>query len=48
MVKIGASLKLLRGCKPFCQVMELRVMDYLVAEVTEDLAVILNDMPEGW
>jgi hypothetical protein len=29
-------------------VMELRVMDYLVAEVTEDLAVILNDMPEGW
>ena len=29
-------------------IMELRVNDFLVAEVTEDMAVILNDMPEGW
>lgn len=29
-------------------VMELRVNDFLVSEVTEDMAVILNDMPEGW
>ncbi len=48
MVKSVACLKLLRGCKLFCQVMELRVMDFLVSEVTEDVAVILNDMPEGW
>jgi hypothetical protein len=28
--------------------MELRINDFMVAEVTEDVAVILNDMPEGW
>jgi hypothetical protein len=48
MVKSDACSKLLCGCKLLCQVMELRVMNFMVAEVTEDLAVILNDMPEGW
>jgi hypothetical protein len=29
-------------------VMELRVNDFLVSEVIEDVTVVLNDMPEDW
>jgi hypothetical protein len=28
--------------------MQLHLNDFLVSEVTEDLVVTINDMPEGW